>query len=451
MSKPLISGEGVTLLSRPLKDTTRADLAQLFLGAVKKPSDWMIGMEVELFGVHTDTRRPIAYQTVKRVLEVLAERNDLSPEHEQSGALIGLRGGGALVSIEPGGQVEIATKPHKTMKALSKDIARWFNAIRDAGKAEGVSFWALGYHPFDDRDTMPKMPKARYDVMRSYLASRGARALDMMHCTASVQCAVDFSSERNMVDKLRTAVRVSPFLTALVAASPFANGKPNGFKTLRYQVWLETDDERSGIWPEMLDEEGLTYDRYVERALAVPPFFFMRNGQHRAPADRRPFSYWMQYGFEGTPVTVGDLIDHLTTFFPEVRPKSYLELRGADCLRPYEAGAVAAFWRGLLDDEAARREADDRLKRMGYAELKALQPEVARLGLEAESAIGPVAEIVEWLVKLSHQRLLSSPTDCAECVTPLIERAEARQAPADEMLATARASTVEDAVDAFAL
>src|SRR5262249_11906140 len=138
-------------------------------------------------------------------------------------------------------------------------------------------------------------------------------------------------------DKIRTAARISPFLTALVAASPFERGALNGFKTLRYQVWLEMDDERSGIWPEMLDGVGLTYERYVKRAIAVPPFFFMRNGKHVAPKERRPFSYWVEQGFEGTPILVADLIDHLTTFFPEIRPKAYIELRGADCLLPEEA------------------------------------------------------------------------------------------------------------------
>lgn len=452
MSKPLITAsEGPTLLSQPLKDTASEDLSALFLRAAKKPEDWMIGMEVELFAFHQNTKKAVAYPAVKRLLEVIAERQKMTPEYEASGSLIGLKGGGAIISLEPGGQVEIATKPFKTMKALGKDIASWLEAIVSAGRSEGIGFWALGYHPFEDRDTIPKMPKARYDVMRAYLATRGARALDMMHCTASVQCAVDFSDEKNMTDKIRTAARISPFLTALVAASPFTRGKPNGFKTLRYQVWLEMDDERSGIWPEMLDATGLTFDRYVERALGVPPFFFMRGGQHVAPALKKPFSHWVQHGFEGTVVTVADLIDHLTTFFPEIRPKGYVEVRGADCLRPDEATAVAAFWRGILDDEAARREADDRLKVMGYAELRELQPAIARVGLEAKSAAGPVAEIAEWLVKLAQRRLWDHPTDCAECVSPLIARAEARRAPADEMLARAEASSVEEAVDEFAL
>lgn len=451
MSKPLIAGDGVSLLTRPLKDTKREELAELFLRGVKDPSDWMIGMEVELFGFHRGTNAPIAYPEVKALLEAIAADQKMTPEYEASGALIGLKGGGALMSIEPGGQIEIATPPHKTMKALGRDICRWYEIIKSAGAAKEIGFWAVGYHPFEDRNSIPKMPKARYDIMNAYLSKRGARALDMMYCTTSVQCAVDFSSEKNMTDKLRTAARISPFLTAICAASPFTRGAPNGFKTLRYQVWLEMDDERCGIWPEMLDDTGMTFERYVAKALTVPPFFFMRGGKHVAPTERKTFAQWAEEGFQGTVVTVADLIDHLTTFFPEIRPKSYLELRGADCLRPKEAGAMAAFWRGILDDESARMEADDRLKAMDHAALIALQPAVAKLGMEATSAAGPVGEIAEWLTKLSHRRLEGSPTDCAECVTPLIERAIARRSPADEMLAIAARSGVAAAMAEFVI
>jgi glutamate--cysteine ligase len=269
----------------------------------------------------------------------------------------------------------------------------------------------------------------------------------MMHCTGSVQCAVDYRDETNMVDKIRTAARVSPFLAALVASSPFSRGRLSGYKTERYQVWLETDDERSGIWPEMLDEEGLTFRRYLTRALRAVPFFFLRDQKHMSPPEQMPFAHYAEHGFMGSQVTVGDLVDHLTTFFPEIRPKGYVELRSADCVRPKEAVSIAGFWRALLDDEEVRRTVDARLLPMGYRELRELQPLVAKHGLEARSAIGQVAEVAEWLVRIAAEGMGASAPDCAECLCPLLELAEAKRSPADQMIAIARERPIKDALE----
>src|SRR5262249_7390904 len=160
-----------------------------------------------------------------------------------------------------------------------------------------------------------------YRVMRPYLAKAGTRGLDMMHLTGSVQCAIDFEDEADMGRKVRTAARISPFLAALTASSPFSFGRVNGMKTMRYAIWLDTDRPRCGIWPEMVDAEGLTFKRYVERALAAPAMLFVRGGRYQLP-EPRPFASYAESGFQDTTVTVGDLIDHLTTLFPEIRLKS---------------------------------------------------------------------------------------------------------------------------------
>jgi glutamate--cysteine ligase len=448
MSKPMISGEDkAAFLDQPLRATPLDEVARFFLSSAKDPSTWLIGMEIELFAFHRATLKPVAHPTMTRVLESLGRRWHMKPDYEPSSErpLIGLSGHGAVISLEPGGQLELATKPHDQLKALRQEVCSYVDKLRAAGNDEDVGFWAMGYQPFEDRDSMPKLPRERYALMRSYFAKLGGRGLDMMHCTGSVQCAVDISDEKNMSSKIRTAARVSPFLAALVASSPFSKGKANGYKSMRYQIWLETDAERCGIWPEMLDQEGLTFRRYLQRAMNVPPLFFIRNGAYAA-AERRPFADWVERGFEGGEVTVRDLVDHLTTMFPEIRPKGYIELRSTDCVKPRECVSVAGFWRGILDDEAVRREVDDRLSRMGYAELIALQPLVAKLGLSAMSAAGPVAEIAEWLVKLSYKHHEGAMPDCAECLEPLVERAESGRSPADELLEAAEKSSIEQAV-----
>lgn len=463
---------GDNLLLRPFRETTPDQVAGLFLRSAKPASEWYVGLELELFGFQRADLRSVDHPALARLLTRLApslgmtiEREfavgqsvavDVSEAVESSvdasgavaeaeGLIVGLTGGGPLISLEPGGQIEFASSPHRALRRLLEEVRGYATALRAVGEAEGIGFWALGHHPFASRETAPKMPKGRYDIMRRYLATSGARGLDMMHLTSSVQTTVDFLSEANLVDKVRTAARVSPFLTALTASSPFSGGKANGFQSMRYQIWLGTDARRSGVWPEMFDREGLTIARYIDRAVKTPTMFFLRNGQYRV-TEPKPFAAFAEEGFEGTVVTVGDFVDHLTTFFPEVRPKGYVELRGADCVLPDEAVAIAGFWRAILDDEATRRAVDDRLAKMDYEAVTKLQPQVARQGLAAESAAGPVREVAKWLVRTAYERLDAGAPDCASCLRPLVERAERGRSPADELLEQASKTSIEDAL-----
>ncbi len=446
MSKPMTSDladDG--LLSRPLKDVSIEDIEQLFLAAQKPDREWFVGLELELFGFHREGRAPLAYETLASILKDLGERRGMSPEHELDGRVVGLKGDGMIVSLEPGGQLEFASTPHRTLKSLRNEVCQFTSDLRAIGEKRRVGFWSLGVRPYTDLAGAPRMDKARYHRMRTYFGQRGPRALEMMHLTGSVQCTVDFLDENNLVDKIRTAARVSPFISALTASSPFSKGVPNGYKSLRYQIWLETDEDRAGLWPEMLDEEGLRIRRYLQRAMDAPPVFFIREGRYLPPS-LQPMRYFRDHGFEGTPVTVADLVDHLTTFFPEVRPKGYVELRGADGMPPADAVALAGFWRGVLDDEPTRKEVDARLEAMDYEAIRALQPDIARLGLEAVSAAGPVLEVARFLLDAAHRRFLRSQPDCAECLEPLLRRAHEGRSLADDMLQAARRSSLSEAV-----
>lgn len=442
----MISSGGDDLLERPVSATSEEDLHGLFLGASKPESEWMVGTEFELFGFAEASGLPVEHDTIAALLADIGKARGWNPEREENGALVGLKGDGQAVSLEPGGQIEYATRPHRALKALRDEMLSYCDDLRRAGAERKLGFWCLGHQPFVHLEDAPKMPKPRYDMMRRYLGSRGARALEMMHLTASIQCTVDFKDQKNLTDKVRTAVRASPFLAALVSASPFTRGKANGFKTLRYQIWLETDAERCGIWPEMLDDKGLTVDRILERAYRLPPMFFIRDGRF-IPPPGKPFSEYVKDGFEGTPVTVRDLLDHLTTFFPEVRAKGYVELRSADCLPPMFVTAVAGFWRGLLDEENVRGQVEERLAALNYEALRALQPRIAREGMEAESPAGGVAELCEWLVELAYDRLARGAPDCAECLQPLRDLAARRRSPADDMLDRAAQGSVRDALE----
>lgn len=447
MSRPMTAGDSslAELLARPLAETTTEQLATLFEKGAKSVEQWMIGLEIELVPLAIGAPEPVQFPAISQVFERLSQRRAMEADREQSGALVGLKGLGHILSLEPGGQAEIATKPYRRLRELNHALASLCRDLAECGQAQGVRFIAIGHHPYADRDSIPKMPKARYDAMRGYLPKRGARGLDMMHLTGSVQCAVDFSDEANMTDKVRTAARVSPFLTALVSASPFSSGKPNGMKTMRYEIWRDVDNPRCGIWKEMVDEEGLTFRRYVEHALDVPAMFFMRDGRY-ALAEPKPYRSFAQSGFQGTPVTVADFVDHLTTMFPEIRVKSYVELRGADCVMPAEAVAIAGFWRAILDSDSVRRAVNERLGVLSHGDLLALQLDVARRGLDATSPAGDVRELARWLTRTAHEHLRDDTPDCAECVMPLVERAQRGKSPADEMLEAYARAGIEAAI-----
>ncbi len=448
MSKPMLDARDQGLLERPMAETDEEQLLGLFLDKAKPDAEWQVGTELEVFGFHRDDGRSASLEDLQGVLSRLGERLGWQPDREASGDLVGLKGEGASVSLEPGGQLEFATRPHRALRELRDELTTYCRALSEAGGERSLGFWCVGHQPFVDLSNVPRMPKARYERMRSYLSHQGPRALEMMHLTSSIQCTVDFRDEDNLVAKTRTAVRASPFLSALVAASPFKRGAPNGFKSIRYQIWLETDAQRCGIWPEMTDDEGLRLHRYIRRAMDVVPMFFIRDGRY-LPAEAKPFAAFVHEGFEGTTLTVSDFVDHLTTFFPEVRPKGYLEMRGADCLPPVYATAVTGFWRGLLDDDATRAAADDRLRAMDYETITRLQPQVAVHGLSADSAAGPVLEVVRWLVTTAYERLRDGAPDCAECLEPLVELARDGQSPADRMLRAFEAEGIDSALAPF--
>lgn len=426
-------GERGEALSRPVASASVDELVSLFASGAKAEDDWRLGLEIEVTPfLLADPTKALDLDVLIDVLDRLAEVGGFSVERDGR-TPIALRRAGEIVTVEPGGQVELATKPYKKLKELLDALNGYAAQLASVGREHGVGFWAIGRHPFLTADTTMKLPKNRYLAMRKYMAGRGSRALDMMHLTGSVQCAVDFSDEANMVAKIRTAAKASPFVSALAASSPFSLGRPNGLRSDRMDVWRHTDDSRSGLWPEMFDDEGLTIRRYITRALEVPAMFFVRGGQYHA-AEARAFSSYGHSGFEGTEVTVADFVDHLTSLFPEIRIKSYLELRGADCLPPPEAIALAGIWRAILDDEPTRRRIDERLERIDYASAVALQPLIARIGLSAMSPAGPVHEVVEDIVRAAHERFLPVSAECASCVVPLLERAKEGRTISDELL-----------------
>jgi glutamate--cysteine ligase len=228
------------------------------------------------------------------------------------------------------------------------------------------------------------MPKGRYAIMGRYMPTRGQLGLDMMLRTCTVQVNLDFESEADMVRKFRVSLALQPLASALFAASPFSLGKPNGYLTYRSHVWTDVDPDRCGMLP-FVFEPGFGFERYVDYLLDVPMYFVYRDQRYIDAAGQsfRDFLKGQLPALPGERPGIGDWGDHLTTVFPEVRLKRFLEMRGADGGPWRSLCALPALWTGLLYDPTALDRAADLVADWSVAEIEALRLAVPREGLRA--------------------------------------------------------------------
>jgi len=379
------------------------ELAAYLESGCKPPAEFTIGTEHEAFGFdkHLD---PPAYEGPGGIRDLLAEiedREGLIPITDQ-GNTIGLKGHGASLSLEPGGQFELsgATLPdlHATKAELDAHIAR----LHAVEAAVGLRFAPLGFHPTRRREDMPFMPKGRYKIMRRYMPLVGTRGLDMMLRTCTVQVNLDFASEADMVAKMRVGAALQPLATALFANSPFYEGKPNGLLSNRAQVWTDTDNARSGI-PKIIFEDGFGFEAYTNWLLDVPMYFVYRDGVFvdAAGASFRDFMAGKLAAMPGERATLGDFADHSTTAFPDMRLKRYIETRGADSGRPEMMLAQSAFWTGIFYDSAALKAAQALIAPLSYEDILALRAAVPATGINTKFGAGTLRDLAGAAVEIA--------------------------------------------------
>jgi glutamate--cysteine ligase len=370
--------------------TGTADLAAYLESGSKPAAEFTIGTEHEAFGFRLADHTPPSYAPtdgsagIQALLTAIAEAEALTPILD-NGNIIGLTGNGASLSLEPGGQFELSgailTDLHATKAELDQHIAR----VRKIAPRLGLGFAPLGFHPVARRQDMPFMPKGRYAIMRNYMPKVGTLGLDMMLRTCTVQVNLDFSSEADMVTKLRVGYALQPLATAMFANSPFYGGKPNGLVSNRARVWTDTDNARSGI-PKIVFEPGFGFESYANWLLDVPMYFVYRDGKYRDVTGRsfRDFIAGKLPGFEGERATIGDFADHSTTAFPDVRLKRYIETRGADSGSAAMMLAQSAFWTGIFYDPAALAAAAALTRNISYTQLLGLRAEAPYSGINTK-------------------------------------------------------------------
>ncbi|TYC51534.1 glutamate--cysteine ligase [Rhodobacterales bacterium] len=437
-------------MARDTVDTTPietvAELAATLEAGCKPESKFRIGTEHEKFLFCEKNLTPIPYEGPKGIEAILTGMQKLLgwDRIEDAGKIIGLaddQGGGAI-SIEPGGQFELSGAPLENLHQTCREANQHLAHVLEVAEPLGVGFLGIGMTPTWSRADMPRMPKSRYDIMTNYMPKVGNLGLDMMYRTATIQVNLDFSSEADMVKKMRVGLALQPIATAIFANSPFTEGKPNGYKSFRAQIWTDTDRNRAGDIP-FVFEDGFGFERYVEWALDVPMYFVKRGTEYYDATDTT-FRQFMNGALEGrvpdARPNVGDWNNHLGSLFPDVRLKKFIEMRGADGGPWRRICALPALWVGLLYDSGILDQALELVQDWTVEERSALRRDVPKYALETPFRNGKVLDVAKQVLALSQEglkrraRLSDGELDERVHLAPVDEGLASGMCPADVLL-----------------
>jgi glutamate--cysteine ligase len=423
---------------------SRADLIWAMERGAKPRSEWRVGTEHEKHVYRKNPLRPVPYEGedgVHALLRGIEGRTGWHPFFDKQNP-IGLRNLGAIggISLEPGGQFELSGAPQETIHGAAAELKAHLQDCRAVGEPLNIHFLGLGATPLWAVKDIPAMPKSRYGIMTPYMDKVGTLGTSMMYRSATVQANLDFSGEADMVKKLRVSVALQPVVTALFANSPFIDGKPSGYLSFRSHIWLNTDNARTGMLPFVFDE-GFGFERYADHALDVPMYFVIRNKQYINVAGEsfRAFLEGRLPQLPGEKPTRKDWEDHLSTLFPEVRLKQFLEMRGADMGDEAHVNALPALWVGLLYDDAALEGAWQLVKDWTAEQRQRLRDEVPRTALAGRCGNRTVADLAAEIVALAKAGLarraeVDNGKDETVYLAPLEETLALGKTPAERWL-----------------
>jgi glutamate--cysteine ligase len=432
-----------TTKGAPIED--RRQLVEYIASGSKPRADWRIGTEHEKFVFRLDDLRRLPFDgegpTIRRLLEGLAARHGWTPV-EENGNPIALTQGQASVTLEPGGQFELSGAPLETIHQTCDEVSRHLVECKSVCAEIGAGMLGLGFDPKWPRDQVPWMPKGRYAIMRAYMEKKGRLGHDMMLRTCTVQVNLDYDSEADMVRKFRVSLALQPVATALFANSPFRDGAESGLLSTRSHVWTDTDPDRTGMLGFVFDE-GFGFERYVDYICDVPMYFVYRDGRY-LDFSGRSFRDFIAGRFDaefGDVPRITDYVDHLTTAFPEVRLKKFLEMRGADGGPWKRLCALPALWVGLLYDGGALDAAWDLVKDWRVDEMERMRADVPRLGLATPFRGAPLRDVARRVVAIAVEGLRArnrmnrmGDADETHFLNPLVEIAERGTTPAEILL-----------------
>ncbi|TWI05921.1 glutamate--cysteine ligase [Luteimonas cucumeris] len=423
--------------------TGKAQLVDYIASGGRPKEDWRIGTEHEKFGFRFDDLRPPTFDGERGIEALLKGLTRFGWQAvDEHGRTIALLKDGASVTLEPAGQLELSGAMLENIHQTCSEVDGHLKEVKTVADELQLGFLGMGFQPKWRREDMPWMPKGRYRIMREYMPKVGQLGLDMMTRTCTVQVNLDFADEADMVKKFRVSLALQPIATALFADSPFTEGKPNGYLSYRSHIWTDTDADRTGML-DFVFEDGFGYERYVDYLLDVPMYFSYRNDEYVDLSGQsfRRFMDGKLAALPGAVPTLRDWSDHMTTAFPEVRMKKFLEMRGADGGPWNRLCALPAFWVGLLYDDAALDAAWDLVRDFSIEERHALRDGVPRHALKLPFRNGTVRDLALAALKISaaglqrRARRNGNGADESIFLAPLIEFADANETPAERKLA----------------
>lgn len=431
----------------------------------KPKEDFRIGTEHEKFVFFTDGNRPVPYQgerSISALLKGMAEKIDWEPITD-AGNIIGLaaKSGGGAISLEPGGQFELSGAPVETIHETCAESNLHLKQLREVAEPMGIKFLGIGGSPKWTLEETPRMPKSRYDIMTNYMPKVGTQGLDMMYRTCTIQVNLDFSSEADMRKKMQVSMKLQSLSTALFASSPFTNGKPNGLLSWRGDIWRDTDNARAGILPSVFSDD-FSFQHYTDWALDVPMYFILRDGKYYDVTHvtfRQFRDGALKDEIPDPEPTLGDWTNHLSTVFPDVRLKQFIEMRGADGGPWRRICALPAFWVGLLYDDQALHDALELTKDWTYEDVLGLRDQVPRDGFKSQIVGRSLLDVARDSLGIAKSGLKSRNVlnpmgnDETHFLEPLQEVVARGTTPAEEKLALYHGrwnGSVEPLFDEFA-
>ena len=435
----------MNLPGNPAPIENRQQLVEYLESGCKPKSEWQLGTEHEKFGFTTHDLRPLPYEgrsSIHAMLQGLVDQFGWNPVYEQGKLIALLDDTGASVTLEPGGQLELSGALLDNVHQTCDEVYTHLKQVKTIAEPLGIAFLGMGFQPKWERKDTQWMPKGRYRIMREYMAKRGNLGVDMMARTCTVQVNLDFASEADMVRKFQVSLALQPIATALFANSPFVDGKPCGYVSYRSHVWEDTDPDRTGMLPFVFDS-SMGFERYVDYMLDVPMYFVYRDGEYIDASGQsfRDFLNGTLPALPGEKPVMKDWEDHLTTAFPEVRLKRYMEMRGADGGPWRKLCALPAFWAGLLYDDAILEAAWDLVSDWSMEERLKLRADAPKLGLKAEIRNRNLQSIALEVLAMASRglsargRLSSSGENETGFLEPLFSNAHLGTTPAEKKLA----------------